>query len=535
MEIPAESEPRVRFGEFKLDLHTRELCSNGHTSYLQEQPFQILTVLLQRPGQLVTRDELTKRLWPSDTFVDFDQSLNKAVNRLREALDDSADQPRFIETVPRRGYRFIGPVAHEGATEVSPVDGISPSSREPTGEDALPLVEHQFGRQWKLLVSAVLLAAALAGGGLYWRLRHGKKLTGKEPIVLADFVNNTGDPVFDDALKQALLANLDESPFLSVLSDDKVRKQLGYMGRSATERLTEPLALEVCQRAGGMVVLVGSISTLGTHYALGLNAVNCQTAESVSRQETEVESREKILPALERISGKTRETLGESLNSIQKYNLPLNQATTPSLEALRFYRLGGQAEDTLGSAAAIPYYRHAIELDPNFAVVYDVLALLYYNFGQSDLVARYATRGLELSNQTSAQERLESSAVYNSLATRDLDKAIQSFQLLEETYPGTWAPLNLADVYLRVGRFQPCAAASRRAIKTDPNQSVGYWNLTICLLNLDQLQEARKTLDEAASRKLEDIWVRLPGYNWAFLQGDEPEMSRQLAWSTGRL
>jgi DNA-binding winged helix-turn-helix (wHTH) protein len=232
-ETPAESESSVHFGEFKLDLRTRELRSNGNKSYLQEQPFQVLAILLARPGQLITREELMKQLWPSDTFVDFDRSLNKAVNRLREALDDSAEQPRFIETVPRRGYRFIGPVA---------------PSPEPAGEDARLLVGKQHGLQWKLLVPAtVLLIAALAGGGLYWRSRTVHRPTGKVTIVLADFVNNTSDPVLEGALRQALLASLDQSPFLSVLSDDKVRKQLGYMGRSATDRLTEPVAREVCQ------------------------------------------------------------------------------------------------------------------------------------------------------------------------------------------------------------------------------------------------------------------------------------------------
>jgi len=180
MGIPAESETYVSFGEFKLDLRTRELRSNGHRSYLQEQPFQVLAALLYRPGQLVTRDQLMKQLWPSDTFVDFDQSLNKAVNRLREALDDHAEQPRFIETVPRRGYRFIGPVAHEDAA----------------AGNGHPMVEKQPARQWKILVlTAVLLIAGLVVGGFRWRSRQARKLTEKDTIVLADYLNHTSDPL----------------------------------------------------------------------------------------------------------------------------------------------------------------------------------------------------------------------------------------------------------------------------------------------------------------------------------------------------
>ena len=538
MAIPAESESCVRFGEFKLDLRTRELRSNGHRSYLQEQPFHVLAVLLDRPGQLITRDELMKQLWPSDTFVDFDQSLNKAVNRLREALDDHAEQPRFIETVPRRGYRFISPVAHDHdnvATGVSPVQAIPIASREPSEEDA-PHIENQRARQWKLLVpAAVLLGAALVGGGLYWRSRTAHRPAGKETIVLADFVNNTSDPVFEDALRQALLASLDQSPFLSILSDDKVREQLGYIGRPATDRLTEPVAREVCQRAGSMVVLVGSISSLGTHYALGLNAVNCQTGESVSRQEAEVESREKILRSLDRISTKTREMLGESLSSIQKYDVPLDQATTSSLEALRFFRLAQEAEDTEGSAAAIAFYKQAIALDPNFSEGYEGLGVNYANFGQSDLAATYLKRAVELSNRISEREKFETFAAYYSLGTRELDKAIEAYQLWEKTYPDDrLAPGNLADGYLKVGQYERCAAASRRAIKMDPIQSVAYENLAFCLINLDQMQEARKALDDALSRKLDDAWIRLPLYNWAFLQGDDSEMRKQLAWAAGR-
>lgn len=536
MGIPAESDWSVRFGEFRLDLRTRELRSNGHRSYLQEQPFQVLAVLLDHPGQLVTRDELTKKLWPSDTFVDFDQSLNKAVNRLREALEDSADQPRFIETVPRRGYRFIGPVAHdEVATGGSLVQRTPLAIRGATGEDG-PLVGAQRGRRWKILVpAAMMLVAALLGGGLYWRSRQGEKLTEKDTVVLADFVNHTSDPVLQDALQQALLASLEQSPFLNVLSDDKVREQLSYMGRSATDPLTEPVAREVCQRAGGKAVLVGSISSLGSHYALGLHAVNCLTGESMSRQETEAESREKILQSLDRISTKTREGLGESLSSIQKYDVPMEQVTTSSLEALRVYRLGLKTEFTQGSAAAIPFFQQAIELDQDFSQAYLSLGVQYSNFGQAGLATTYLKRAVELSNRTSTREKLMVSTMYYLLATRELDKAIETFQLWEKTYPhDRYAPLNLSGAYSRVGQYEQCAAASRRAMEIDPNVYAPYANLASCLINLDRLGEAKSVLDEAFLRKVDSAAVRQVLYNWAFLAGDDSEMRRQFLWAAGR-
>jgi tetratricopeptide (TPR) repeat protein len=231
---------------------------------------------------------------------------------------------------------------------------------------------------------------------------------------------------------------------------------------------------------------------------------------------------------------KTRETLGESLSSIQQYDVPLDQATTSSLEALRFFRLGQKAEDTEGSAAAIAFFKQAIALDQNFSEGYESLGVNYANFGQADLAAIYLKRAVELSSRISEREKFETFAAYYLVATREPDKAIEAYQLWEKTYPGDrLAPLNIADAYLKTGQYEPCAAASRRAIKLDPIESVGYENLAFCLINLDQMQEARKVLDEAVSRKLDLAWIRLPLYNLAFLQGDELEMQNQLAWSTG--
>jgi eukaryotic-like serine/threonine-protein kinase len=520
------------FGPFRLDAAKRVLLRDGSPVPLAPKATEMLVVLVENAGQLLDKDELMKRVWP-DAFVE-EGNLNKNIFLLRKVLGEWDGGREYIETVPKRGYRFVAPVNEVTHAEVRYQPQTS-AARQCQGEDARRHLEKQSARPWKLLVpTAALLIAALVGGGLYWRSRQAKKPAGKTTIVLADFVNNTSDPVLEDALRQALLVSLDQSPFLRVLSDDEVREQLAYMGRPATDRLTEPVAREVCQRAGSAVVVVGLISSLGTHYALGLNAANCKTGEAVSRQETEVESREKILQALDRISAKTRETLGESPSSIQTYDVPLDQATTSSLEALRFLRLGARAEET-GAAAAIPFYKQAIALDPNFSGAYESLGVDYANFGQSDLAATYLKRAMELSGRTSEREKLETYAAYYSVVARELDKAIEAYQLWEKTYPGDrWAPVNLGDNYLRVGQFERCAAASRRAVAIDPDNSTAYWNLTICLVNLDQLQEVRKVLDQARSRKLDDALIRLGRYALAFLQGDEPEMQEQLPWSAGR-
>src|SRR6266849_10119367 len=238
----------LRFGVLEVDVRAGELRRQGVRIKLQEQPFQVLTQLLKRPGEVVTREELRAQLWPSDTFVDFDNGLNTSINKLREALGDSADSPRFIETLPRRGYRFIAPVTSNGRKR--PV-----------------ITTHN----WKIVVPAaiVVFAAVVIAGEFSWHPRKAKPLTEKDTIVLADFANTTGDAVFDDALKQGLRVQLEQSPFLSILSDQKVKEELQLMGRPKDERLTQDVTREVCQRAGSKAFLIGTISSLGTHYVIG--------------------------------------------------------------------------------------------------------------------------------------------------------------------------------------------------------------------------------------------------------------------------
>src|ERR1700746_3534579 len=265
----------LSFGAFQVDLRAGELRKQGKRIKLQEQPLLVLKALLGRPGEIVTREELRSQVWSADTFVDFDNSLNTSINKLREALGDSAENPRFIETLPRRGYRFIAPVTCDNRKE---------SAFTSTA--------------WKIAVPLVLVAAALLAGGLFWRKRQGPRLTEKDTIVLADFANSTGDPVFDDALKQGLRVQLEQSPFLNILSDQKVSDVLQLMKRSKDERLTQEVTREVCQRAGSNAFLSGSISRIGTHYVIGLKALDCHSGDGLATEQVEVDSREHVLEAL---------------------------------------------------------------------------------------------------------------------------------------------------------------------------------------------------------------------------------------------
>src|SRR6266436_4439632 len=272
---PETQSPTIlRFGVFEVDLRAGEVRKQGTRIRLQEQPFHVLTLLLQRPGEVVTREELRAQLWPSDTFVDFDNGLNTSINKLREALGDSADNSRFIETLPRRGYRFIAPVTSNGRKR--PV-----------------ITTHN----WKIAVPAaiVVLAAFVIAGEFSWHSRKAKLLTEKDTIVLADFANTTGEPIFDETLKQGLRVQLEQSPFLNILSDQKVNEQLQLMGRPKDERLTQDVTREVCQRAGSKAFLIGTISILGTHYVIGLKALNCRTGDGLACEQSRCRS--SILPA----------------------------------------------------------------------------------------------------------------------------------------------------------------------------------------------------------------------------------------------
>ena len=320
----------LQFDRFEADLHTSELRRRGVRINLPQQPFHVLRLLLQRPGELVTREELRSAVWPADTFVDFDTGLNKSIKKLRDALGDSADRPRFVETLPKRGYRFIAPVTG--------VDGTT--RRMETSVGAI-----MSRRSWKIVATAAVMLAAGIVGGLLWRARQARRLTDKDTIVLADFNNTTADPVFDDTLKQGLRVQLEQSPFLYILSDQKVNEELQLMGRPKDELLTQDLAREVCQRVGSKAILSGSISGLGTHYVIGLNALNCATGDVLGSEQVEADSREHVLKALGESATQMRKKLGESLSSIQRFDAPIEQVTTPSLEALHAYSLGNEKQE----------------------------------------------------------------------------------------------------------------------------------------------------------------------------------------------
>jgi eukaryotic-like serine/threonine-protein kinase len=493
----------LRFGTFELNLRTGELHKQGLRVKLQEQPFRVLAVLTQRPGELVTRDEFRSQIWPADTFVDFDNGLNTAINKLREALGDSSDSPRFIETLPRRGYRFIAPVT--GSDDKGPVvnAGLKTNST--------------LKPKLTALITICLLASVIALG-LFWRSRPAWRLTEKDTIVLADFANTTGDPVFDDTLKQGLRVQLEQSPFLNVLSDQKVNEELQLMGRQKNEPLTPDFAREVCQRLGSKAVLAGSISRLGTHYAVGLNARNCHTGDSLGSDQVEADSQEHVLKALGESATKMRQNLGESLKSIQRFDAPLEQVTTPSLQALRAYSLGMKTLDTKGRTAAITFLQRAVELDPKFAMAYARLGFLS---------VENVRKAYELRERVTERERLYIEAHYYRDVTGEQDKAASVWEVMQQTYPRAVEPYsNLAGFYGRLGNCEKALEEAHEALRLDSDDQDNYATVGYLLMCLNRLDEAQAAFKQAEERHLESEDLLSGRYSLAFLKGDADGMAR---------
>jgi DNA-binding winged helix-turn-helix (wHTH) protein/tetratricopeptide (TPR) repeat protein len=511
MSLPANT---VRFGPFQLDLRTAELHKNGTTTKLPEQPFQILVELVEHPGEVVTRDELRQRLWHSDRFVDFEHGMNSAVKRLRVALGDSAEKPLYIETLPRHGYRLMVPV----------------EKSEPTAA-ATPRVSNR-----KVLVPvAVILVFVAISGTLYFRSRPTTtRLTDKDTIVLSDFENKTGDPVFDDTLKQGLSVQLEQSPFLDLLSESRVNGTLKLMGRSSDDRLTGNVAREVCQRTGSKAMLTGSIAGLGDQYVIGLKAVNCNTGDVLAEAQQQAASKEAVLKALDAAAVNLRSKLGESLSTVQKYATPLEEATTPSLEALKAYSLGVKMYETSEAAAALPFYERAVELDPNFAMAYARMAITYGNLSVGARSDENLRKAYGLREKVSERERFFIEGLYL-MNTGELEKEAQTDELWHQTYPRDDTPYRwLGLIYRDLGNLEKALEENREALRLAPSNGINSINLGENYMVLNRLDEAEAVFKQAEERKLENEALPFWRYHVAFLKGDTAQMARLFSAAMGK-
>jgi class 3 adenylate cyclase/Tfp pilus assembly protein PilF len=379
---------------------------------------------------------------------------------------------------------------------------------------------------------AACVVAAIAVGAFFFRTPKVQALTEKDTIVLADFDNSTKDPVFDDTLKQALAVDIEQSPFLNTLSEQKVRDTLQLMSQPADQRLTQNLARQVCQRAGSKALLQGSIAALGSQYILALNAINCANGDSVTRQQAPAANKDAVLEVLGKTAAKVREKLGESLSSVRKYDMPLEQATTPSLDALNTYTLARKTQREKGDAASISFYKRAIEFDSQFALAYSGLAVAYNNLGQVHFAGENAQKAFALREHVSEREKLRIEAFFHSYVTGDTGKAIEAYQVWAQSYPRDYLPrASLASLWAVLGQYDKAVHEAQEARSLEPNSVVIYSSLGGDYLALGKLNEAQEILDRAADQKVDGTVLRLTRYQLAFLRADAAGMAEQMAWA----
>jgi serine/threonine protein kinase len=487
-----------------------------------------------------------------DLPVDLERIINKALEkdrnlRYQHAADMRTDLQRLKRDTETGRAIAAGSgtvaLAQESGSQVaqppSPASGSSPALAPSPSSSTVKVAEVPVaGRKpWKILVpAAVVIVAALIAGGLYFRSRPATPLTGKDSVVLADFTNTTGDPVFDDTLKQALTVQLEQSPFLNILPQQTVDDTLKLMGRSPGQHLTREVARELCQRSGSRAMLAGSIASLGSQYVIGVNAANCQTGSTLAQEQVTADSKEHVLKALGETASELRKKLGESLSTIQKFDTPLEQATTSSLEALKAYTLSRKTMNEKSEVAAIPLMKHAIELDPNFAMAYATMGIMYSNIGEASLASQYSQKAYDLRDRVSERERFRITGNYYGNVTGELEKAVQTYELWAQNYPRDFLPLGyLGLLHGVVGQYEKAATEELEASHLDPNSAVNLGNLMLAYAALNRFDEAKATYQEATGRKLDHEGLHVYRYGLAMIEGDAAEMDRQAAWGAGKL
>jgi eukaryotic-like serine/threonine-protein kinase len=452
------------------------------------------------------------------------------LKRLKREIDSGKSSSVSVSTPT--GSSPSGPsaiAAPPSAPAVQPASAISGAVSSASAVAPAP----PNRKKW-YIAAAALLAIAIGVGGFFYTRRAGA-LTEKDSILLTDFVNTTGDAVFDDTLKQALAVQLEQSPYLNVFPQERVRDTLKFMGRSPDERLTPDLARDVCQREGIKAVLNGAISSIGTQYVVDVNAVNCQTGDSLAHEQVSADKKEQVLGAVGKAASSLRGKLGESLASVQKFDAPVEEATTSSLEALKAFSLG-EAERNKGSEyTAIPLYKHAIELDPNFAVAYARLGQSYANTGQSALAIESTKQAFERRERGSELEKLYISTHYYEIVTGELDKSMEAYQLWKRTYPRDSIPTNnLAIDNAWTGKFDQALVEAQETIRLDPNSTFSYGVLGGAYIGLNRFAEAKAIRQKEISLKLGGMNDHADLYMLAFLEGDQAAMQGEVDWAKGK-
>ena len=543
----------IRFEpDCELDLRAYELRRSGRLLKLERIPMDILLLLIEHKDRLVTREEIAERIWGKGFALDIDNSINGAIRKIRLALKDDPERPQFVQTVTGRGYRFVAPLAKQETTHSVEKDDqtLRTFSMRASG------VAHDYtgpevareAKSWPKRIGIALaftFALMVATVSFYRRTYReiiprrssaaaASKITDRDILVLSDFVNTTGDPVFDEALKQALSMDLIQSPMLNVASDLQVREILRRMGRSPDEPLTQEVAAEVCSRVGGKAILAGTIANLGPRYVIGLEALGCTGGEMLGIAQVQADSKADVIKALDNAASQVRGKIGDSLPNLEKYNFPVD-ATTKSLAALKAFSMAQRALRDSGEGDAIPSLRHAIELDHDFALAYAVLGRAYENIGEDDDAMRNYTKAFQLRDRLSEREKYHITTLYYETVNGDLDQARTAAKQWTQTYPrDEYAREKLATVYADLGDIEQAHQQAQEALRLDPESTVNVFNSIAAADGVGRLDEARQILEAARFHGLDGISIRQSMYSSAFLRGDSAEMERQVAWTSGK-
>jgi tetratricopeptide (TPR) repeat protein len=540
-----ELDPRTdlfSFGAVLYEMATGALPFHGETSGLI---FKAILDFDPTPAIRFNRDippkleDLINKALEKDRNLRYQSAADMRTDLQRLKRDTETGRVRAVSSgsvaAIQEGGTHAAAAAPTPAVASSSVGLATPSSSSAAKAAEVPVTPKK--NLFKIVVSAaVVVVAAVVAVGLYLRLRsHQAPLTERDTIVVGDFANSTGDPIFNDTLKQALGVSLRQSPFLNVLSDDRVGATLKMMTRPADTVLTPDVARELCQRADGKVYIAGSIANLGSQYVVGLKAVNCLNGDVLAQEQATATSKEKVLDSLGEAATKLRAELGESMISVKKFDIPLAQETTPSLEALKAMTMGQTAEREKGTLAALPFFQRAIDLDPNFASAIEGVGIMYSNLGQTARSNEYLAKAFALQDRASEREKLHIASSYYSFVTGELDKAIETYREWEDSYPRDWVPYgNLATTYVAEGKYEESVDQNRKALAINPDIVFSYENLGITYMVLGRMPEAQKTFQEAENRKLDDDILHVGKYGLAFLQKDEKTMAAEAAWFSAR-
>jgi eukaryotic-like serine/threonine-protein kinase len=519
-----------RFDCFEVSLKQGTLLQRGKRLRVQDLPFKMLVILLEKPGELVTKEELAERLWGQGIFTEIDQNLYVMAGKLRQVLGDNASQPRFIRTVSGKGYRFVESVIPVFAPATDRCVPLSlPSPQTAPTDHIHPLHAERISRRTVFRVIVGAMVAALGMSFAAYKYNHRPLMNNQDRVVLAAFTNSTGNPDLDGTLSAALQSELQESPYLSLIPDQKFR---ALVKNPASASLQDEL--RACKTLEGQLLLKGRIFSLGQGYQVAITAWRCTNGQLLTTQKAAAVSQATILPALGLATERIRRRLGESEDSLEKFNVPAAQATTASFAALKAFNLGEDKRFNGDAAGAVASYQLAVDLDPQFALAYARLGIVYHNTGQFVLSSQSFQRAFELRmSRTSDRDRLYIVAHYYEFATGETRRAIEDYELWHTLYPRDIVPVyNLATQYLLIGQPQRALDLARQIIGQEPNDVMNEL-LARAYLGLGDYGKLEKLCDDPVQGKINSMGFHRYCFQAAFAQQDEVAMDRQLQWAHG--